>query len=225
MHVLHHFIFLLLSVVVCSISIDNEWEIVPQYDRYLKNVKKMKTKQRQSKEEREYLKYHKCADPAEAYGASYFITKEYMLRTKVEKFNLTWVNCEMGSFVFMKRLNGNTVHHKNVSGVAIQSLDVLDFSVIHLSAYERLQRRHKGLLRKKNKNALKNEVKIEETLKFATSRLMDSVKYRQDTVAAAQQEVPCLIALVNSSYIVDSLLYDVISVESHCGYNAISWTC
>ena len=31
---------------------------------------------------------------------------------------------------------------KDHDGTLIQSLDVLDFSVIHLSAYERLQRRH-----------------------------------------------------------------------------------
>ena len=32
---------------------------------------------------------------------------------------------------------------KNVNGTMIQSLDVLDFSVLHLSWYERLQRRHR----------------------------------------------------------------------------------
>lgn len=178
---------LLLAVASSALSLH---PIVPTEDvvsipgRYLK-----KSKQRQSKEEKEYMKYHKCADVAEAYGASYFITKEYMLKTKVEKFNLTWVNCEMGSFVFLKRLNGNTIHHKNVSGTTIQSLDVLDFSVIHLSAYERLQRRHKGVLRKMDKKALANEVKIEETLKHATDSLVNTLRTRAATVSTVSNEV------------------------------------
>jgi hypothetical protein len=149
-------------------------DVVSIPGRYLK-----KSKQRQSKEEKEYMKYHKCADVAEAYGASYFITK----------FNLTWVNCEMGSFVFLKRLNGNTIHHKNVSGTTIQSLDVLDFSVIHLSAYERLQRRHKGVLRKMDKKALANEVKIEDTLKHATDSLVNTLRTRAATVSTVSNEV------------------------------------
>lgn len=45
----------------------------------------------------------------------------------------------MGSFIMM---NGNANPQKsNVNGTIIQSLDVLDFSVIHLSAYERVERR------------------------------------------------------------------------------------
>ena len=53
-------------------------------------------------------------------------------------YNLTWVNCEMASFIMM---NGRATPSRNVNGSLVQSLDVLDFSVLHLSAYERLQRR------------------------------------------------------------------------------------
>jgi hypothetical protein len=184
--------WILLQLVCFIFMIKVNGEVSTYEGRYLK-AKQPKLKQTQSKEEKEYLKYHKCADVAEAYGASYFITKEYLLRTKVEKFNLTWVNCEMGSFVFLKRLNGRTIHQKNVSGVAIQSLDVLDFSVIHLSAYERLQRRHKGVLRKRNKKALLKEVKIEETLKYATKSLIDTLHSRAATISTVSDEVRCFM--------------------------------
>ena len=41
------------------------------------------------------------------------------------RYNLTWVNCEMGSFTFMnQKLNANTLKKENLSGVVIQSLDV-----------------------------------------------------------------------------------------------------
>ena len=45
----------------------------------------------------------------------------------------------MGSFIMMNQMaNPN----KNVNGSMSQTLDVLDFSMIHLSWYERLMRRH-----------------------------------------------------------------------------------
>jgi hypothetical protein len=80
---------------------------------------------RQSPEEAKYLKYHKCKDTGEAYGAAYFITKKHLLKNGIQKFNLTWVNCEMGSFTFMnQKLNGLSIKRENLSGVVIQSLDV-----------------------------------------------------------------------------------------------------
>jgi hypothetical protein len=94
---------------------------------------------KQSLEERNYLKLHKCRDTGEAYAAAYLITKEHLIYQKTA-YNLTWVNCEMGSFIMM---NGRANPHKNVNGSLVQSLDVLDFSVIHLSWYERLQKRHR----------------------------------------------------------------------------------
>ena len=85
----------------------------------------------QSKEESEYLKLHKCRDVGEAYSASYLITKEHLLY-QFTGYNLTWVNCEMGSFIMM---NQRAQPDRNVNGSVTQTLDVLDFSIIHLSWY------------------------------------------------------------------------------------------
>jgi hypothetical protein len=76
----------------------------------------------------------KCKDGGEAYSAAYLITKEHLLYQFTD-YNLTWVNCEMGSFIMM----GSRVNpFKENNGSLLMSQDVLDFSVIHLSAYERL---------------------------------------------------------------------------------------
>jgi hypothetical protein len=53
------------------------------------------------------------------------------------------VNCEMASFIMMAA-DANPA--KDINGSITMSVDVLDLSVIHLSAYERLQRRHKKTL-------------------------------------------------------------------------------
>lgn len=79
-------------------------------------------------------KLHKCKDGGEVYSASYLITREHLVYQFTE-YNLTWVNCEMGSFIMM---NGRADPFRNGNGSLLQSIDVLDFSVIHLSAYERL---------------------------------------------------------------------------------------
>lgn len=84
-------------------------------------------------------KLHRCRDAGEAYSASFLITREHLLEQFTD-YNLTWVNCEMGSFIFM---NGRANPQKDVNGSLLQSLDVLDFSVIHLSTYERLLKRWK----------------------------------------------------------------------------------
>ena len=44
----------------------------------------------------------------------------------------------MGSFIMM---NGRADPKKDINGSMLQTVDLLDFSVIHLSAFERLQRR------------------------------------------------------------------------------------
>ena len=93
----------------------------------------------QTIEEREkvYWKLHKCREGGEVYSAAYLIHKEHLIHQFTD-YNLTWVNCEMASFIMM---NGRATPERNVNGSLVQSLDVLDFSVLHLSAYERLQRR------------------------------------------------------------------------------------
>lgn len=89
------------------------------------------------KKEVDKSKLHRCRDAGEAYSASFLITREHLLEQFTD-YNLTWVNCEMGSFIFM---NGRANPQKDVNGSLLQTLDVLDFSVIHLSTYERLLKR------------------------------------------------------------------------------------
>jgi hypothetical protein len=91
---------------------------------------------------------HRCRDAGEAYGAAYLITKEHMFEQFTD-YNLTWVNCEMGSFIFM---NGRANPMKDVNGSIMQSIDVLDFSVIHLSTYERLLKRWKYSIKSNDAN-------------------------------------------------------------------------
>jgi hypothetical protein len=78
----------------------------------------------------------RCKDTGEAYSAAYLITREHLLLQHTA-YNLSWVNCEMGSFIFMKRSDPN----KDINGSVVQSIDILDFSVVHLSTYERLLKR------------------------------------------------------------------------------------
>ena len=92
----------------------------------------------QTKEESEYLSFHICMGGGEAYGASYLITKQHLL-LQFTDLPLNWVNCELASFMMMTPKRSLKSNH---TGQIIQSLDVLDFSAIHLSAYERLTRRN-----------------------------------------------------------------------------------
>lgn len=51
--------------------------------------------------------------------------------------------------------------NKNVNGSVTQTLDVLDFSMLHLSWYERLQRRHARNLQNKLKIDRKDKVRMD----------------------------------------------------------------
>lgn len=115
--------------------------------------------QHQTKAESHYLDLHKCRDHGEAYSAAYLTTTEHLL-THNTHYNLTWVNCEMASFIMM---NSPRAEHKADSvahgGQVVQALDVLGFSVIHLSAYERLLRRHKKGQKQKF-DAIKEAIRV-----------------------------------------------------------------
>jgi hypothetical protein len=93
--------------------------------------------------EAENLKLHLCNGVFEAYSGSYLTTAAHMLT--VVTYNLSWVNCEMASFIHMKE-HPRFFTDPLGEGMVIQSLDVLDFSVIHLSAYERSSRKHRKQL-------------------------------------------------------------------------------
>jgi hypothetical protein len=90
--------------------------------------------------EAENLKLHLCNGVFEAYSGSYLTTAAHMLT--VVTYNLSWVNCEMASFIHMKE-HPRFFSEPLGEGMVIQSLDVLDFSVIHLSAYERSSRKYR----------------------------------------------------------------------------------
>lgn len=90
--------------------------------------------------EADNLKLHLCNGVFEAYSGSYLTTSAHMLT--VMSYNLSWVNCEMASFIHMKE-HPRFFAEPFAEGMVIQSLDVLDFSVIHLSAYERSSRKHR----------------------------------------------------------------------------------
>ena len=98
----------------------------------------------QTKEEKEYLELHKCRDSGEAYAAAYLTTREHIVEHMIPNYNLSMVNCEMASFLMMS--NAKDLN-KIRNGTIVQTLDILDFSVIHLSAYERLQRKYSKFTR------------------------------------------------------------------------------
>lgn len=54
------------------------------------------------------------------------------------------VHARSRSFIMM---NQRARPDRNVNGSVTQTLDVLDFSIIHLSWYERLQKRHSRIVR------------------------------------------------------------------------------
>jgi len=52
--------------------------------------------------EHENLKLHLCNAVFEAYSASFLTTRTHIVSVKSESFNLSWVNCEMASFIHMR---------------------------------------------------------------------------------------------------------------------------
>lgn len=117
------------------------------------------------------LQLHRCRDTGEAYSASYLIHREH-LELQHTAYNLTWVNCEMGSFIMM---NGRAAAHRHVNGTVFQSIDVLDFSVIHLSAFERLQQRwsRSSPLIQQDRNNLTSVFRAAEELREHTLRMRE----------------------------------------------------
>ena len=112
---------------------------------------------------------HVCKDRNEAYSASYLVTKEHVLN-QFTAFNLSWVNCEMGSYVMMYQTmlkNGKIVDLKetNGNGTLIQSIDVIDLAVIHLSTYERLYRKWIDALKRSAKK-LSTKIQLFEVERY-----------------------------------------------------------
>jgi len=104
----------------------------------------------QTEDEKNHLGYHKCRDGGEAYSAAYLTTREHMVEHNTN-YSLGWVNCEMASFIMMSPAKDM---NKEKDGQILQSLDVLDMAVIHLSAYERSQRKHSHRIKQVRAHAL-----------------------------------------------------------------------
>ncbi len=77
-------------------------------------------------------KLHLCMDKGETYSGSFLVTKERMMYKNIS-FNLTTVQCE------------HAVQMMASSKKILETLDVLDLSVINLSTYERLLLRQRNI--------------------------------------------------------------------------------
>ena len=107
-------------------------------------TRQLRGEQQSLKHEDPFKQFQSCRDSGEAYSAAYLIHREHLINQHTA-YNLTWVNCEMGSFIMMNKdpdpQSGKNKRNKDGNATLLMSVDVLDFSIIHLSAFERLQRR------------------------------------------------------------------------------------
>lgn len=128
--------------VLLSIN-DTIYQIDNQYARRILQTEEESTSSnassvdlsKQTPEEANYLEYHRCFDEGEAYAAAYLITKEHLMNHKIDH-DLASANTELASFIFFDNSKSKDIRH----GTITMALDVFDYSVIHLSAYERLIR-------------------------------------------------------------------------------------
>lgn len=90
-------------------------------------------------EERNFLRFHRCANEGEAFSGSWLVTHEHF-HSHNTSYDLSQANAELASFLVMETRRSKKAWYP--IGAIMQTLDVLDFSVIHLSAYERLYRMH-----------------------------------------------------------------------------------
>lgn len=98
----------------------------------------------QIKQDLEHLRFHRCFDEGEAYSGAVLVTREHFLSIKPEPdLSDTHLTIETASFQFMETRKLTKLIPELENGAVIQTLDVLDFSVVHLSAYERSLRHHK----------------------------------------------------------------------------------
>jgi hypothetical protein len=84
----------------------------------------------------------------EAYSGAYLTSREHILAVDTSR-NMRKVSCEMASSVLLSTARRSKKialakfrSNAMMPGLAIQSLDVLDYAVLHLSAYERSQIRY-----------------------------------------------------------------------------------
>lgn len=126
----------------------------------------------QTREEGQYLSLHKCVDIGETFGGAFLVTREHLIQHPLS-LNLSNVNCEAGS----TNIADHGVDPTATIGLIIQSMDVLDYSVIHLSAYERAQR-------KWTKTVTTTEADEENHVREVLQKLIARIKDRTQTLLA-----------------------------------------
>ena len=72
------------------------------------------------------LNFHKCRDGGEAYSAAYLMTRSHLIDHNTD-YNLTWVNCEMASFIMMS--NGKDMN-KEKHGQVIQVMVLMSSRMV-----------------------------------------------------------------------------------------------
>lgn len=97
----------------------------------------IRLKQSASKSPRKFPSLQYCFDTGEAYSASYLVNKKHLIDQRTE-YNLSSVNCELASFMLFHRYVAFPPKKIEAVGSIVQTVDMLDFSVLHLSVFERL---------------------------------------------------------------------------------------
>ena len=79
---------------------------------------------------------HKCVDLGEAYSAAYLTSKAHLMEVDIWRI-YSWVSCEMASTIMLSTAKRSQtkklkkfIGNRDAEGIAIMSLDVLDYSVV-----------------------------------------------------------------------------------------------
>jgi len=90
-------------------------------------------------EERNFLGFHRCVNEGEAFSGSWLTSTKHLLSYN-SSYNLATANGELAAFLVIETRRSKKAW--SPVGSLMQTLDVLDLSVVHLSAYERLYRKY-----------------------------------------------------------------------------------
>ncbi len=139
------------------------------------------------------LKFHRCFDEGEAYAASFLVTKHHFLSKQSIDLNSTHMSMESASFMFMETRKQSKFKEK--IGAIIQTLDVLDLSVVHLSAYER-SLRHEGRINRYD--SIRDSI-MEPAIKriYTIANAIESAvtKHPQSTISQHEKYAKTLVLL------------------------------
>lgn len=156
------------------------YDLVKKYSQRAHYVRNESSLQKLD-DENDFPKMHVCVTAGEAYGAAWLATKRHLIYGGVNQFNLTWVNCEMASFTVMG--NFRRVMKPTGVGVIMQTLDVLDMSVLHLSTFERSHKRYQADLwpdRRIRKTAWHNIDPVVDAAARVEGDVKARIKYNQN---------------------------------------------